>query len=500
MENKEKNKRQLFQIITSLRKQVKNLLKLGPKLKKKEGAFRELEKNIESRVNLRTSAERVIKKLLHADIEQRKQLEKVAQDSLDYANGIVATVRDPLIVLDSSLDVISANHAFYRTFNVKPEDTEKQHIYNLGDHQWNIPRLRVLLEDILASAAHFDNFEVEHDFPGIGKRTMLLNARKIYRRKDQTQLILLAIEDVTERVLMENKLKTLASHDELTSCLNFRAIMELLENEIARSARYKKVFTMVMVDIDQFKNINDKYGHIAGSEILSAFAKTLKNSVRNVDIVGRYGGDEFIIVLPETDSQEALLVLERVRNSLGSLRVISSSIKNTEEPILQFSAGVAVFPRNAKNLEELLRAADGALRQAKCEGKNRAVLERRGLVRLPPVPGVKIEIVDPSGDENIKTFKIANISTNGMLLLSSQDIAGEELLCRVCCPGSEVPFDLACEVKHKSKPENDLYHIGVYFSKIPESIQEKLSNCIEFSKEAGKDGDIFLEQHAGAGL
>jgi PAS domain S-box-containing protein len=212
MENKGKNKRQLFGIITSLRRQVKNLLKLGPKLAKKEGAFKELEKNIESRVNLRTSAERVIKRLLHADIEQRKQLERVAQDSLDYANGIVATVRDPLIVLDSSFNVISANHAFYRTFNVKLEDTEKQNIYNLGDHQWNIPRLRVLLEDILPHATHFDNFEVEHDFPGIGKRTMLLNARKIYRRKDQSQLILLAIEDITERMQMENKLKLLASH------------------------------------------------------------------------------------------------------------------------------------------------------------------------------------------------------------------------------------------------------------------------------------------------
>jgi len=492
MEDK-KSKRQLFGTITSLRKQVKGLLKLGPKLKKKEGEFKELEENLESRINLRTSAERVIKKLLHADIAQRKQLEKVVQDSLDYANGIVATIRDPLIVLDSGLNVISANHAFYRTFNVKLEDTEKQYIYNLGDHQWNIPKLRVLLEDILPHATHFDNFEVEHDFPGIGKRTMLLNARKIYRRKDQTQLILLAIEDITERVLMENRLKMLASHDELTSCLNFRSIMELLENEIARSLRYKKAFTVVMIDIDQFKNINDKYGHIAGSETLAAFAKTLKNGVRNVDIVGRYGGDEFIIVLPETDSPEALLVLERVRNDLGNLRIIPSSIKNIEAPVLKFSAGVAVFPRNAKNLGELLRAVDGALRQAKCEGKNRAVLERRGSERLSPSRGVKIEIVDSSGKEKIKTLKIADISTNGMLLLSSQDIAGEELLCRVCCPENEVPFDLACKVKYKSKPEYGLYHIGVYFSKTPECIQGKLSNCIEFPKEAERDSDVVLK-------
>jgi diguanylate cyclase (GGDEF)-like protein len=373
MEDK-KNKRQLFEIISSLRKRVKGLLGLRPKLKRKEVEFKELEKNFESRINLRTSAERVIKKLLHADIAQRKQLEKVVQDSLDYANGIVATIRDPLIVLDSGLNVISANHAFYRTFNVKLEDTERQHIYDLGDHQWNIPKLRVLLEDILPHATHFDKFEVEHDFPGIGKRTMLLNARKIYRRKDQTQLILLAIEDITERVLMENRLKMLASHDELTSCVNFRSIMELLENEIARSLRYKSVFTVVMIDIDQFKKINDEYGHMAGSETLASFAKTLKNSVRNVDIVGRYGGDEFVIVLPETDSSKAMLVLDRVRDDLGRLRIISSSIKSIEGLEVKFSAGVAVFPRNAKSLEELLRAADGALRQAKREGKNRVVL------------------------------------------------------------------------------------------------------------------------------
>jgi len=156
-------------------------------------------------------------------------------------------------------------------------------------------------------------------------------------------------------------------------------------------------------------------------------------------------------------------------------------------------AGVAVFPRNAKNLGELLRAADGALRQAKGEGKNRAVLERRGSERLSPSRGVKIEVVDSSGKEKIKTLKIADISTNGMLLLSSQDIAGEELLCRVCCPENEVPFDLACKVKYKSKPEYGPYHIGVYFSKTPECIRGKLSNCIEFPKEAERDSDVVLK-------
>ena len=97
--------------------------------------------------------------------------------------------------------------------------------------------------------------------------------------------------------------------------------------------------------------------------------------------------------------------------------------------------------------------------------------------------GTRIEIVGTSGKQNVKTLKIANISKKGMLLLSTQDILDEELLCRIDCPKGGSPFELTCKVKHRGKSENELYRIGVYFPEISESFKEDLSNCIESPKE-----------------
>lgn len=124
----------------------------------------------------------------------------------EYAEKIVATVREPLIVLDNDLKVISANKSFYQTFKVDPERTQGQFIYDLGDGEWNIPKLRSLLEDVLPQNDIFENYEVEHDFKTIGPKIMLLNARRL----DGMQKILLAIEDITERKHAEESIKDAA--------------------------------------------------------------------------------------------------------------------------------------------------------------------------------------------------------------------------------------------------------------------------------------------------
>ena len=149
--------------------------------------------------------EQVINKLvqLRRRITELEALEaehrRAEQETLEYAESIVDTVREGLLVLDADLRVISANRSFYETFKVKPGETEGQLVYDLGNRQWNIPKLRELLEEILPTDTTFDNFEVEHEFKIIGRRVMHLNARRIYRETNETRLILLAIEDVTER-------------------------------------------------------------------------------------------------------------------------------------------------------------------------------------------------------------------------------------------------------------------------------------------------------------
>jgi len=122
----------------------------------------------------------------------------LVEDIQNYAQNIVDTVREPLLILDATLRVQSANRAFYQTFHVSKEETEGRLIYELGNGQWDIPDLRTLLEDIVPQSSVFDDFELEHAFPAIGRRVMLLNARKL-RAGHHGELLVLAMEDVTER-------------------------------------------------------------------------------------------------------------------------------------------------------------------------------------------------------------------------------------------------------------------------------------------------------------
>jgi PAS domain S-box-containing protein len=137
------------------------------------------------------------------DITERKKVQQITEDARVYAESIVETIREPLIVLDTDLKVISANNSFYQTFKVNPEETKGQFIYDLGNRQWDIPKLRQLLEEVLPGNNTFDDYEIEHAFETIGPKTMLLNARRL----DSVQMILIAIEDITERKWAVEKLQ-----------------------------------------------------------------------------------------------------------------------------------------------------------------------------------------------------------------------------------------------------------------------------------------------------
>lgn len=137
-----------------------------------------------------------------------------------YIKTVVDVVREPILILDKNFRVMVANEPFYRMFQVEPKDTEKKHVYDLGNGQWNIPSLRKLLEDILPKNSFFKGFEVAHEFPIIGRKVMILNARQIYFDEENgggggkaseifPPIILLAMEDVTEMMAVA---ETLAGH------------------------------------------------------------------------------------------------------------------------------------------------------------------------------------------------------------------------------------------------------------------------------------------------
>ncbi|MFA7285553.1 MAG: PAS domain-containing protein [Candidatus Paceibacterota bacterium] len=136
------------------------------------------------------------------------------EKSWTYVRTVVDIVREPILILDKNFKVMAANDSFYRTFQVEMKDTEGKKIYELGNHQWDIPALRKLLEDILPKNTFFKGFEVSHEFPFIGRKVMILNAREIHFKEDKTSvkfppIILLAIEDITDMVAVA---ETLAEH------------------------------------------------------------------------------------------------------------------------------------------------------------------------------------------------------------------------------------------------------------------------------------------------
>jgi len=147
---------------------------------------------------LRAGSHAAIIVLAMEDVTERRRSEADLRAIETYAQDIVDTVREPLLILDKTLRVQSGNRAFYHTFRVSPEETENRLIYELGNGQWDIPALRTLLEDIVPTSSVFNDFELEHDFPALGRRVMLLNARKL-QAGHHGELLVLAMEDVTER-------------------------------------------------------------------------------------------------------------------------------------------------------------------------------------------------------------------------------------------------------------------------------------------------------------
>jgi chemotaxis protein methyltransferase CheR len=148
-------------------------------------------------------------------------------DACALTQGIVDTVRDPVLVLDKGLRVVVASRSFYSKFKVSPEDTQGQLLYALGDGQWDIPKLRMLLENIIPERGSMADHEVEHDFPGLGHRTMCLSACRVVYRGGADATILLSIEDITDRLAMERKMQALLRQKEM--------LLDEMEHRVANS-------------------------------------------------------------------------------------------------------------------------------------------------------------------------------------------------------------------------------------------------------------------------
>lgn len=277
----------------------------------------------------------------------------------------------------------------------------------LSEHQ---PALldRTELEALLGSPGHWQKekeklfrlkpqfiagIKMQNIFVGFFLLTKKLSGEP-YTNNDRELLLTLASKAAMSinNARLFTEFQNQAVRDELTKLYNYRFFHEFLEKEVVQAERLKEKLAVIFLDLDLFKAYNDIFGHLAGDEALATVAVAITDSTRSSDVVARYGGDEFAVILPVTDQQQAFAVAERIRDAV---RRYFSNAKYGKE-LLTVSLGVACYPDHGRNKEQLLSCADRALFQAKYSGRNRVSLYMASDGRTAPLA---VTLQDPSDQD-----------------------------------------------------------------------------------------------------
>jgi diguanylate cyclase (GGDEF)-like protein/PAS domain S-box-containing protein len=242
------------------------------------------------------------------------------------------------------------------------------------------PAVRDRWKECLREGGEIEGFEMACHQKDGRTVTIRLSGRGVLTGSGAFDGYEMIARDVTEQLALEGRLRGQADSDSLTGLANYRRLFEVLHTEINRSKRTGREFALMLLDLDQLKQINDHYGHLVGDRALGRLTNILRSCSRSIDTAARQGGDEFALVLPETGAADAALVGERIRELLR---------RDAEEPMLSVSVGVAAYPKDAESVGPLLYAADAALYESK--GK-RIKFVSVGLAMQPSNSGGRSEV------------------------------------------------------------------------------------------------------------
>ena len=305
------------------------------------------------------------------DISERKRLHAVLQDSEQTYRTLFETVPQGIVYHGVDGRITSANPAAQRILGLSLEQMQRR---SAVDARW-----RTIREDgsvfpgeelpaivALATAQPVSDVVVGVEAPGRGRVWILVNATPLFKQGRLDQ-VYASFEDITQRVHLSNELRRQASTDDLTGAANRRSLIARLQLEFDRFQRHPGTRCCVLaMDLDRFKRVNDAHGHAAGDAVLAHVAQLMRQQTRQVDILGRSGGEEFLLLLPDTELAQALALAERLRQSVAEARVPHGG----QALAITLSIGVALMGADDRSADDVLARADRALYAAKAAGRN----------------------------------------------------------------------------------------------------------------------------------
>jgi diguanylate cyclase (GGDEF)-like protein/PAS domain S-box-containing protein len=359
MTDQDKSKERLIQEIADLREQL-------------DSQRQEAESTIQDTVQQ-----------MEAAIEHANRMSMEAEVMAAEMNTVFNASSTGLCVLDVNKKVIRINDAYARMSGVKKQEAEGRLCHELVGinlcHSENC-----LLDQVKKTGRRVEQ-EVEIELPDGKSRVYIVTGNPLHGIDGELAGIVESYNDITERKHMELELQRLATIDALTGAYNRRFFMEMAEKDLARVRRYGFSLSLVMFDLDHFKNINDTHGHGAGDQVLSRTGNLALEHLRQSDYLGRLGGEEFAVLLVDCNLEQAGNVAQRLRQAIEAVEVVQ------EGKTIRFTASFgAAEIQKAEDLAGLLARADEALYQAKNSGRNRVGLS----MSAEPEAGLLTKAVD----------------------------------------------------------------------------------------------------------
>jgi diguanylate cyclase (GGDEF)-like protein/PAS domain S-box-containing protein len=307
------------------------------------------------------------------DITQREVIARKLAAEQAKIQAMAEAIYDPLIMIDAEDTILFWSPAAEKILGWTSEEAVGQKMHPLITPQEYLEPAQKGLQHF-ATTGKGPVLDSVMEFPAIRKdgQTFPVERSVSAFQVDGEFFAVGMLRDITERKKTENQLELLATTDELTGLYNRRFFIEQLEKELRLTLRYKKETSLILFDVDNFKNVNDTYGHDVGDDVLVFIAKAAGNSIRDVDCLARFGGEEFIILLPETPLNGALIVAERIRSFIEHAEFFLEEGKRLHFTI---SLGVTEIHEEEEGHSTVIKRADNAMYRAKQGGRNKVESE-----------------------------------------------------------------------------------------------------------------------------